>query len=217
MWGKRAAVMGVSLFLLASMGCPLSNDLAADATAGCGLGVSEPAESLPARDDSGDETWIEEIEVGHHKQPCQTLVTAFCLVSRQSEAHPWRLQAGIDGFTLVWGVSTRLRVRVRRMAYPPADGWSLEYRLEEVLSTTPAPPGTEFELVFAPGWARELVTGEPNALSLKDERRLACANSNLCAELEARRRLPDRGLRLTLRHPSKPGDPLLVVSIADWP
>ena len=59
--------------------------------------------------------------------------------------------------------------------------------------------------------------GEPNALSLKGERNLACANSTVCAELNARRHSPDRGLRLTLRHPSKPEDPLLVVRLAEWP
>lgn len=205
------------LFLLASAGCPRENDLPADAVAGAGVEVSEQAGSPPARDGGADETWIEEIEVGHHKQPCKTLVTAFCLVCRKSEGHPWRLQDWIDGFTPVWGVSARLRVRVRRIANPPADGSSLEYRLQEVLSTTPAPPGTQFELVFAPGWAQELVAGEPNALSLKGERSLACANSTVCAELNARRRSLDRGLRLTLRHPSKPEDPLLLVHLAEWP
>jgi hypothetical protein len=186
--------MGVGLFLLALVGHPRENDPSANA-AGSGVEVSKQAESPPARDGSADETWIEEIEVGHHKQPCRTLVTAFCLVSRRSEAHPWRLQDWIDGFMPVWGMSARLRVQVRQIANPPADGSSLEYRLEEVLSTTPAPPGTEFELVFAPGWAQELVTGE----------------------LNARRRASDRGLRLTLRHPSKPEDPLLVVRLAEWP
>ena len=217
MWDKRAIVMGVGLFLLAPVGIPRENNPAVDVTVGSGAEVSEQAGSPPAREGGADETWIEEIEVGHHKQPCKTLVTAFCLLSRKSEAHPWRLQDWIDGFTPVWGVSVRLRVRVRLIANPPADGSSLEYRLEEVLSTTRAPPGTEFELVFAPGWARELVMGEPNALSLKGERSLACADSTVCAELNARRRSPDRGLRLTLRHPSKPEDPLLVVRLADWP
>ena len=217
MWDKRVVVMGVSLFLLALVGCPWKNDPAADTAAGSGAEACEQAGSLPAQDDGADETWIEEIEIAHYKQPCQTLVTAFCLVSRKSETQPWRLQDWIDGFTPVWGVSARLRVRVWRSANSPADRSSLEYRLEEVLSTTPAPPGTEFELVFAPGWAQELVTGEPNALSLKGERSLACADSTVCAELNARRRSPDRGLRLTLQHPSKPGDPLLVVRGADWP
>jgi Domain of unknown function (DUF4377) len=216
MWDKRAAVMGIGLFLLAAVSCPWENDSAANA-AGSGVEVSEQAGSLPTRGGNTDKTWIEEIEIGHYKQPCQTLVTTFCLVSRKSEAHPWQLQDWIDGFTPVWGVSTRLRVLVRRITNPPADSSSLEYRLEEVLSTTSVPPGTEFELVFAPGWVQELVTGEPNALSLKGERSLACADSTVCAELNARRRSPDRGLRLMLRHPSKPGDPLLVVRVADWP
>ncbi len=144
--------MGVGLFLLASAGYPRENDPPADAVAGAGVEVSEQAGSPPARDGGAYETWIEEIEVGHHKQPCKTLVTAFCLVSRKSEGHPWRLQDWIDGFTPVWGLSARLRVRVRWIANPPADGSSLEYRLEEVLSTTPALPGTQFDLVFAPGW-----------------------------------------------------------------
>jgi Domain of unknown function (DUF4377) len=217
MWNKRAVIMGVGVLLVASVGVPRENDPAVDVAVGSWLGISEQAGSPAARDGGDDETWIEEIEVSHYKQPCKTLVTAFCLVSRKSEAHPWRLQDWIDGFTPVWGVSARLRVRVRRIANPPADGSSMEYRLEEVLSTTPAPPGTEFELVFAPGWARELVMGEPNALSLKGERSLACADSTVCAELNARRRSPDRGLRLTLRHPSKPEDSLLVVRLADWP
>ena len=216
MWDKRAVVMGVGFFLGASVGVPWGNDPAIDVAVGSGLDVSEQAGSPRAPDGGADETWIEEIEVGDHKQPCETLVTAFCLVSRKSEAHPWRLQDWIDRFTPVWGVSARLRVRVRRISNPPADGSSLEYRLEEILSTTPAPPGTEFELVFPPGWAPELVIGEPNALSLKGERSLACVDRTLCAELNARRHSPD-GLRLTLRHPSKPEDPLLVVRIADWP
>jgi hypothetical protein len=182
--------MGVGLFLLASVGCCRESDPAADPAAGSQVEASEQAGSIAARDGGADETWVEEIEVGYYKQPCETLVTAFCLVSRKSEVQPWRHQDWIDGFTPVWGVSARLRVRVRRIANPPADGSSLEYRLEEVLSSTPAPPGAEFELVFAPGWSRELVTGEPNALSLKGERSLACAESTVCAELNARRRSP---------------------------
>jgi hypothetical protein len=176
----------------------------------------ERAGSSPLRDSGAEETWIEEIEVAHYKRPCKRLITAFCLVSRKSEAHPWEVQEWIDGFTPVWGLCVRLRVQVRKLANPPADGPSLEYHLKEVLSTTPVPPGTQFELVFGPGWAQELITGGSKALSLKGERRLVCADSRVCAEL-TRRRLSGRGFRLMLRHPNNLKDPLLVISLADWP
>ena len=54
--------MGVGLFLLAS--------------AWSGVEIFEQAGSPPARD-GANKTWIEEIEVGHHKQPCKTLDVHF--------------------------------------------------------------------------------------------------------------------------------------------
>ncbi len=209
--------MGLGLLLVTSVGGFPENDRAGDVLAVRPGEYPEQAGSPNERGRVADKTWTEEVEIAHYKQPCETLVTGFCLVSRRNAAQPWRIHGWIKGFTPTWGETARLRVRVRQIANPPADGSSVEYRIAKVLSTTPVPPGTEFELVFAPGWAQELIVGEPNALSLKGERSLVCTDSAICAELEARRRSLDRGIRLMLRHPSKPGDPLLVVGISDWP
>lgn len=65
-----------------------------------------------------------------------------CLLVREKPEEEWRyFYGGILGFTHEPGYSYVLRVERRRVANPPADGSSLEYRLRRILSRAAAPAG----------------------------------------------------------------------------
>jgi hypothetical protein len=62
-----------------------------------------------------------------------------CMRVRASEAEDWTLfYDSIEGFDYQEGQRYQLRVEVRDVANPPADGSSLRYRLLEVVSKTKA-------------------------------------------------------------------------------
>ena len=167
---------------------------------------------------SGSEEPGEELEVAPFKWPFMGIAAGFTLVSRPDSVAPWAHQLPIEGFTHRWGTSARLRVEMREIANPPADGASRAYRLLEVLSTAPAEPASQFDLVFGPGDVRALIDGEVGSLSLKWENQaLACPDAAVCADLDRRRRSTAYDFFVvTLRHPARADDPLQVVAVADY-
>ena len=61
-----------------------------------------------------------------------------CMLVRESEDAEWEFfYGGIEGFTYTEGVSYVLDVEIFEVEDPPADGSSLEYRLVEIVESTP--------------------------------------------------------------------------------
>ena len=81
-------------------------------------------------------TWY----VAPEKVPCQGLIPAECLQGRESLDAPWEgLHDSISGFDWEYGYLYRIRVAIREIDDPPADGSSLEYRLVRVLEKKVVP------------------------------------------------------------------------------
>jgi len=83
----------------------------------------------------------ETLYVAPNKTPCTGMFPTECLQVRKSADAPWEaLYTPIAGFTWEQGYDYRIRVSIREIDNPPADGSSLEYRLIQVLEKTPAGP-----------------------------------------------------------------------------
>ena len=79
------------------------------------------------------------MDVAPERVPCQGFVPQECLRVREHPSTTWTLfYDQIDGFTFESGFEYTLRVRVREIENPPADGSSLSYRLIAVLRKVPA-------------------------------------------------------------------------------
>jgi hypothetical protein len=80
------------------------------------------------------------LEVAEQQVPCVGVAPQQCLQVRERSDAPWTLfYDGIEGFTYEPGFRYLLRVSVRQVPNPPADGSSLAYRLVDVLTKTAAP------------------------------------------------------------------------------
>jgi hypothetical protein len=80
------------------------------------------------------------LEVAEQQVPCVGVAPQQCLQVRDRPDAPWTLfYDGIEGFTYEPGFRYLLRVAVREVPNPPADGSSLAYRLVDVLAKTAAP------------------------------------------------------------------------------
>lgn len=77
--------------------------------------------------------------VAPQKAPCELWFPTECLLVRPTPTADWEYFTNtIDGFVWEPGFSYRIRVIIREIENPPADGSSLEYRLVQVLEKTSA-------------------------------------------------------------------------------
>ena len=80
------------------------------------------------------------VEVAESRVPCVGVGPMECLRVRDRADGEWQLfYDHFEGFTYEPGYRYRLRVAVREVPDPPADGSSLAWRLIELVSKTPAP------------------------------------------------------------------------------
>lgn len=77
--------------------------------------------------------------VAPQKAPCELWFPTECLLVRPTRTAEWEyFTHAIEGFEWKPGFDYRIRVMIREIENPPADGSSLEYRLVQVLEKTPA-------------------------------------------------------------------------------
>jgi len=186
-------IVAATLFMVALGGCQQSD-------------VSTPPVNPPFAGPFDREI---QLEIGAHRVPCQGEAKFFCLLVKEGGGD-W--QFGYDpihGLTPEWGITYRVRVGVRTIANPPADGSSLEYHLRELLEQRPVAPGTAFSFDID----RDLVDGSAGRLSLRFQHDVACTPS-LCAELSQRLESP-APFRMTLEHAASPADPLWLTAVGD--
>jgi heat shock protein HslJ len=102
--------------------------LLAAAAAGCGESGSS----------GGAEAETTTLYVAHFPRDCVGVGPMTCLQVRESPDEEWRLlYQKIEGFDYEPGYDYELRVRTEKVDNPPADGSSIRYILEEVVSRTP--------------------------------------------------------------------------------
>jgi hypothetical protein len=78
------------------------------------------------------------LEVAPARVPCVGSLPKSCLQVRERSDSPWQLFYGeIDGFTHEAGYEYTVRVAVRVVPNPPADGSGVAYRLLSILTKTP--------------------------------------------------------------------------------
>jgi hypothetical protein len=89
---------------------------------------------------TGVDERVFDLEVAEQQVPCVGMAPQQCLQVRERSDAPWTLfYDGIEGFTYEPGFRYLLRVAVRQVPNPPADGSSLAYRLVDVLTKTATP------------------------------------------------------------------------------
>ena len=88
---------------------------------------------------SGPDERVITMDVAAQRVPCMGIVPQECLSVRQEQDTAWTLfYDPIDGFQFESGFEYTIRVAVRTVSNPPADGSSLAYRLLEILRKVPA-------------------------------------------------------------------------------
>lgn len=110
--------------------------------------------------------------VGPQRQSCTGVAPMMCLQVKWSEEGAWEnFYSGIDGFIHVPGYQYELRVRQQRIDPAPADGSSIAWTLEEVVSRTPDFAGDPLSLVGT-SWQlvafgeHEIVDFDPSAVQV---------------------------------------------------
>jgi hypothetical protein len=87
----------------------------------------------------GPDTRTITMDVAPERVSCQGFVPQECLRVREHPSTTWTLfYDQIEGFMFEPGFEYTLRVRVREIENPPADGSSLSYRLIAILRKVPA-------------------------------------------------------------------------------
>ena len=177
------------------------------ALAGCG--GETPTTTPPEQTFGGPFDKEVEMEIGANRAPCQGEAKFFCLLTREGTGNWGFFYDGINGLDPQWGQSYRLKVGVRNVPDPPADGSSLAYYLEKVLDRQPVAPGTTFSFDID----RDYITDTAAGLSLTRERPISCAPA-LCGAVRARLQSPAR-FRLSFQHPTSPDMPLVLTAVSD--
>src|SRR6185295_209766 len=96
------------------------------AATGCGQPDASPPVDAPFTGPFDREF---QLEIGAHRVPCEGVEKFFCMLVKEGGGE-WQLgYDGIQGLTPAWGTSYLIRVGVRTIANPPADGSSLAYYL----------------------------------------------------------------------------------------
>lgn len=104
------------------------------AITGCESGTGTPVESGLR---PGEEAVT--LHVAPQMVDCVSVAQTRCLLVRVPPSHDWgTFYDAIEGFEHTPGYLYTLRVAVRRIENPPADGSSRAYRLLRVLSSQPA-------------------------------------------------------------------------------
>lgn len=106
--------------------------------------VGEPAANAVPGGAAGEELTL---YVAPRKVECVGVAPTMCLQVKYSPDEEYQnFFGGIDGFFFVPGYNYELRVRTYDIPNPPADGSSIGYQLEEVVSKTPAYTGEALTL-----------------------------------------------------------------------
>lgn len=106
--------------------------------------------ALPVAACSGGE--VREGVVASHLRPCVGVTYGLCLqVTDVDDGELDLFYEGIEGFDFRWGVEVTLRYQVEDVDDPPADGSSLRYVLDDVMSAREELPGAPFTATFNPG------------------------------------------------------------------
>jgi hypothetical protein len=159
------------------------------------------------------ETETREFDVAPYRQPCTGEGSRFCLRVANPPGAAWTyFYDPIAGFDPKWGTSYRIRVEVRRVDNPPADGAWAEYRLLEIVSQTSEPPGTDFSITFRTEQAVLLVASASGELQMLEGPKLTCPDAAACQAARAWVTHPAGNLQLSLRYPSPPSTDLVVIA-----
>lgn len=87
----------------------------------------------------------EYLNVVSYKAPCQGVAQQLCILTYDTDADvKGNFYNSIDGFDYVWGHAYQLTMTVTEISNPPADGSSLNYRLDEIVSDIEDSIGTRY-------------------------------------------------------------------------
>ena len=104
--------------------------------AGCSSSTGPSAWALAARGE-----WPVTFHVAAQRAPCVGMAPGECMQVRTRADEPWQpFHGGIEGFDHEPGYEYVLRVAVREIPDPPADGSSIGYRLLRIVSRTAVAP-----------------------------------------------------------------------------
>ena len=135
-----------------------------------------------------EEFGVVDIRVNHYKQSAIGVAPTFVLLIQEGDkigTDEWQFHySGITGFDYEWGYVYDLKIRKSPVDNPPADGSSVEYTLEEIISKKAIEPGSTFEIQLKSSikGIKDLVTiDEESEYTLLNELSIDC--SNLCEQL----------------------------------
>jgi len=157
-------------------------------------------------EDARVETW----EINHHERECVGLQPGLCLMVRSTAGEPWSNQfTGISGFSYALGTSYKIEVRITNVKNPPADGSSLAFALERILSESRVPPETTFRLSVAESESARAI--DATTYELFGRRTMVCSGSD-CQTIESAL-AAESGMLLAFDHQNSPAGPMRLVSI----
>jgi hypothetical protein len=158
-----------------------------------------------------DGTTTKELEVAPYKAGCTGMGPMLCLQVREPGETEFRNMFETPaGFQYEWGFEYLISVDEVQVDNPPADGSSISRRLGSVLSKTPVPPGSTFQLLAAPEGFQPI--GDSRYLLFHGPEEIECSPGPRCTGLATSIADGVRAL-LLLRYPPTPGEPFQVV---DW-
>lgn len=113
------------------------------------VGVMLPA--LACSPITGPGLEIATFDVASERVECQGVVQQMCYLTRRSADAPWEFfYSEIHGFRFEAGHQYTVRVVIRHVRNPPADGSSLEYALVAVVRKIPTPAPATMRAAPAP-------------------------------------------------------------------
>ncbi len=159
-------------------------------------------------DEPNTETWL----VEDYLVPCTGVGSQLCN-SYETGGERNLLYGSVEGFEWDWGRDAEIVVRLEDVAEPEADGSSIRYNLDEVVSTTPVSPGDTFEWVLfsLPPGDTPFLTVDGEQGTLMDGRAFQCATPDVCASLGSEL-MPDETIRVTFEYGADTDGVLTVVS-----
>jgi hypothetical protein len=102
------------------------------------LAIALIGAALTACDVSGPSERIAVMDIASQRVPCVGVGPQACFLVRQHPDTAWNLfYDGIEGFDFEPGFEYTVRVAIRHVDNPPADGSSLAYRLLAILRKAP--------------------------------------------------------------------------------
>lgn len=134
-----------------------------------------------------DDLEIVNFRVNHYKQSAFGLHPDWVLLVQEGDkigTDEWRTQfSKINGFNYEWGYVYELRVKKRTINNPPADGSSIEFDLEEIVSKTSVGSNLTFNLLLKSSTRgiEGLVENNNSDFNLLNEQGIDC--SDLCVQL----------------------------------